>query len=448
MSHRNGLRLVIAAAVLSLPSWAQDQPSTDQRIQQLEQKVDQLQKEVTAEQTTDNGQNAASTTADLTGFTIRSKDGNFILHIGADVQFDLRTYYGTGATGDIDTIVPRRIRPALYGTVYKYVDFFIRPDFGQGTTALYDAYVQLNYFSWAEVRAGKFKPPIGMERLQDDDNTTFVERALPTLLVPQRDIGFQIASDASKHRRFSYQLGVFNGAPDSSIGTDTAVSDHRTYAARLFLTPFQPNQKSLLQGLGFGLAASGGNTDGQALPSYKTFGQESFFTLASGVTAAGHETRIAPQGYYYLGPFGLLGEYTVAEEGFQKGTVRREIAFRAYNCEISYILTGEKKTFGGPTPKRNFDPLHHGGWGAIELALRVDDWHAEKGLYNYGLASDATTPRHLHEWTGGVNWFLNRVVRISGDYGNTAFGGGAAASAGGNKLPEKVFTLRFQLNFT
>ncbi len=419
----------------------------DQKIQQLQQEVDQLQQQVKASQVTADGQNAASTTADTSGFTIRSRDDNFVLHIGADVQFDLRTYYGAGATGDTDTIVPRRIRPTLYGTVYKYVDFFIRPDFGQGTTALYDAYVQLNYIPWAQIRVGKFKPPIGLERLQEDDNTTFVERALPTLLVPQRDLGFQIGSNLFR-KRVTYQLGVFNGVPDSSIGTDTAVSDHRDYVARLFLTPFEPEEKSLLQGLGLGFAASGGNTDGEALPSYKTFGQESFFTFSSGVTAAGHRTRLAPQGYYYLGPFGLYGEYTVAEEGFQKGVVRHEVAFRAYNGEISYILTGEKKTFGSPTPKRNFDPLHHGGWGAVELAMRLDDWEADKGIYNYGLASDANTPRHLHEWTGGVNWFLNRLVRISGDYGTTAFGGGAAASAGGNKLPEKVFILRFQLNFT
>ena len=46
-----------------------------------------------------------------------------------------------------------------------------------------------------------------------------------------------------------------------------------------------------------------------------------------------------------------------------------------------------------------------------------------------------------------MNWYLNRLLRISGDYGNTAFGGGAAASAGGNKLPEKTFILRFQINF-
>ena len=365
----------LSLAVLALPALAQNQPSTDQKLETVQQEVDQLRQEIKAAETTDNGQSAANSTADTTGFTIRSKDGNFVLHIGADLQFDNRTYYGASATGDIDTMVPRRVRPTLYGTVYKYVDFYIRPDFGLGTTAIYDAYLQLNYIPWAQVRVGKFKPPVGLERLQSDDDTTFVERGLPTLLVPQRDIGFQIGADLFRHR-FSYQIGVFNGVPDSSIGTDTAVSDHRDYAARVFLTPFQPSpsqssEKSLLKGLGFGLAATGGNTDGEALPSYKTFGQQSFFTFASGVTPAGHRTRLAPQGYYYLGPFGLYGEYTVAEEGFQKGTVRRQIAFRAYEGEVSYILTGEKKSYGSPTPKHNFDPMHHGGWGAVELAMRM-----------------------------------------------------------------------------
>jgi phosphate-selective porin OprO and OprP len=445
-----------AIFVLSLPVWAQDPPpqSADQQIQQLEQRVDALEKEVAAEQTTGSGQNAATTTADTTGFTIRSRDENFILHIGADIQVDGRSYFGAGTAFETDSIVLRRVRPTLYGTVYKYVDFFIRPDFGLATAAIYDAYVQLNYVPWAQVRVGKFKPPIGLERLQSDDDTNFAERGLPTDLVPQRDLGLQIGADLF-HSRVSYQAGVFNGVPDGSIGNDTAVSSHRDYAGRIFLTPFEPDEKSPFQGLGVGFAASGGNTDGEALPSFKTFGQQSFFqasvvTFAPGVVPAGHRTRLAPQSYYYLGSFGLLAEYGLNQEGFQKGAVRRNIAFRAYQTGISYILTGEKKSFSGPTPKHSFDPLHKsgGGWGAIEIAVRVSDFEADSGIYNYGLVNPAAAPRHLHEWVGGVNWYLNRLVRITADYGDTAFGGGGTAATNGNRPAEKVFTLRFQINFT
>ena len=56
----------------------------------------------------------------------------------------------------------------------------------------------------------------------------------------------------------------------------------------------------------------------------------------------------------------------------------------------------------------------------------------------------ATAPRHLHEWVGGVNWYLNRLVRISADYGDTNFGGGATT---GNRRSERALLLRFQINF-
>jgi phosphate-selective porin len=48
------------------------------------------------------------------------------------------------------------------------------------------------------------------------------------------------------------------------------------------------------------------------------------------------------------------------------------------------------------------------------------------------------------EYVGGVNWYLNQILRISVDYGVTGFEGG---TVGGNKLPERALTSRFQLNF-
>ena len=116
---------------------------------------------------------------------------------------------------------------------------------------------------------------------------------------------------------------MFNGVPDNSL-SDTAPSTHRDYAARIFLTPFAPDNESPLRGLGFGIGASSGSVDGQALPSYKTFGQNSFLPFAAGVTEAGHRTRLAPQAYYYAGPFGLYTEYGLTEEGLQKNNVRHE----------------------------------------------------------------------------------------------------------------------------
>jgi phosphate-selective porin OprO/OprP len=407
------------------------QQTTDQRIQELEKRVDEL---------TGTDENTTTVTADLTGFTIKSADRNFLLKIGADLQVDNRSFIGEAQTTLADTLVLRRIRPTFSGTVFQYVDYLFRPDFGQGATVIYDAYMELKYFQFAKLRVGKFKPPIGLERLQSDDDTSFVERSFPSLLVPSRDIGYQLSGDLV-NRHVSYAVGVFNGVPDNGL-SDSAASDHRDYAARLDLTPVN----SEVSQLGFGIGASSGNVDGEALPAYKTFGQNTFFTFASGVTEDGHRTRLAPGAYYYLGPFGLLSEYGLTEDGLQKGTLRRDIAFRAWQVEATFILTGERKSYASPTPKRNFDPRNH-GWGAVELALRTGDFSAEEGIYNYGFASATTTPRTAHEWVGGVNWYLNRLVRISCDYGHTGFGGGATIAAGINRPAEKVLVLRFQINF-
>ena len=449
MSRR---KLWIALTLIMSTPLARSQ-SADEKIQQLEQKVEQLdqqikvderKKEIADEDAAAKAQTGATANADTSGFTIKSNDGNFLLKIGADLQVDNRAYLGQGASAGTDGMLLRRIRPTISGTVYKYVDYFFRPDFGQGSTIIYDAYLELKYLPFAKVRVGKFKPPVGLERLQSDDDTSFVERGLPTLLAPSRDIGYQISGDLLPGK-VNYALGVFNGVPDNSL-TDASVSGHRDYTARLFLTPFDGTSVKALNGLGFGSGVDGGGVDGEALPSYKTFGQTTFFSFASGVTEAGHRTRLSPQAYYYVGPFGILSEYTLTEEGLKKGLVQRDVAYRAWQVQATYILTGEKKSFASPTPKKAFDPLH-GGWGAVELAARTGEFSAEHGIFNYGFASTATSPRTSREWVGGVNWFLNRLVRVSLDYGQTAFGGGAAASLGGNRAPERVLIGRFQINF-
>jgi len=473
---RGAFRAVVLALLLAMPAVSQDSDDK-KRIAELERRIDELDRRLQAAEArvavntsmmaaptpppparTDAGatlrnhgaegaisidalKSTAIATADASGFALKSSDGNYLLKIGADLQTDVRTFTGGGSSSLTDQILLRRVRPTFTGTIYRYVDFFFRPDFGQGTTSIYDAYAQLNYVPRLQVRVGKFKPPVGLERLQSDDDTTFVERGLPTLLAPSRDIGIQLGGDIVK-RRVAYQLGVFNGVPDNSL-SDASATSHRSYAGRVFATPFQTDGESPLSGLGFGLAAEGGSLDGIALPAYKTVGQNTFFSFNPGVVSAGHRTALAPQAYYYVGPFGVLAEDTISEEQFQKGAVRKDVAFRAWQVEGSYILTGERKGFTGPTPRHPFNLANH-GWGAWELAARIGNFRADKGLFGYGFADPTKSPRELREWLGGMNWYLNRLVRISVDYGHTNFVGGAVSA---DRAAERVILARFQINF-
>jgi phosphate-selective porin OprO/OprP len=494
MSYRKSwLTLALMVGFQSTAAWAQQLTPEQQKIQELERKVEELDRRLQAAEARETGAPAPPPAAAVAppvlapapapepapqaqagsqrptnagvaagtippvppaeanavglvsvgpgGFMIQSENGDYLLKIGADLQTDLRTFTGKGSSALLDQILLRRVRPTFSGTVYKYIDYFVRPDFGQGTVIIYDAYAQLNYIPHFAIRVGKFKPAVGLERLQSDDDTTFIERGLPTLLVPSRAIGFQLAGDIIDHR-LGYQLGVFNPVPDNSLA-DTSPSNGRDYTARLFATPFQPNQ-NLLSGLGFGFAAQGGSVDGVALPAYKTVGQNTFFNFASGVTSAGHRTSVAPQAFYYVGAFGLLAEDTVTEEEFQKATTRRDVAFRSWQVQVSYVLTGEKKSFGSPNPKHPFAPFNGGGWGAWEIAARTGDFRVDQGLFAAGFATLSTSPDFAREWVAGVNWYLNRIFRISVDYGHTNFVGGAVDA---DHAAERVILARFQINF-
>ena len=157
------LGLAFAAGLASAQSAATPAANTQQQIDQLQQQLDQLKQQQKTDEAVASNPANASVTADTSGFTIKSSDGNFLLKIGADIQIDNRSFFGVGSQGLSDTILLRRVRPTFSGTVYKYVDYFIRPDFGQGAVVIYDAYAELKYFNRAKLRVGKFKPPVGLE---------------------------------------------------------------------------------------------------------------------------------------------------------------------------------------------------------------------------------------------------------------------------------------------
>ena len=70
-----------------------------------------------------------------------------------------------------------RVRPIFTGSVAKYYNFNITPDFGQGKVVLQDTYLNITYFDFASLRTGKFKAPLDLERLQSDRDLEFSERS-------------------------------------------------------------------------------------------------------------------------------------------------------------------------------------------------------------------------------------------------------------------------------
>ncbi|HYC33267.1 MAG TPA: porin, partial [Gemmatimonadales bacterium] len=252
--------------------------SLEERVNELDQQIRILQRlrELAAESTATAAKTATAAAAGKDGFNLKSADGRYSIRFRGYFHSDGRFFPGSEAVPVTDNLLIRRARPIIEATVGRYFDFRVMPDFGGSSPALFDAYWEGKFAPQFTVRAGKFKPPVGLERLQSATDIAFAERGLPTNLVPSRDIGLQVAGDLSEGL-FAYQIGVFNGAADLANGGDD-LSDAKDFAARVFV---QPVRTGPLKGLGLGVAASTGKERGTpaapGLPGYRTPGQNTFF---------------------------------------------------------------------------------------------------------------------------------------------------------------------------
>src|SRR4029453_8640927 len=132
-------------------------------------------------------------------------------------------------------------------------DFKFMPDFAQGRTVIQDAYVTARFKPYFQLTGGKFKAPIGLERLQSANDLRSVEAAYPTSLVTNRDIGLQLAGSVADDR-FAYQVAFLNGGNDGRSAedfSDVEINDDKEWAARIFLQPFANSDSFALRGLGF-----------------------------------------------------------------------------------------------------------------------------------------------------------------------------------------------------
>jgi phosphate-selective porin OprO/OprP len=424
----------------------------DEQVQALDQKVRILERrwELEQEKAAAKAKEAPVLTAGREGFSLKSADGSYQLRMRGYLQGDGRFFTDEQERANPDTFLLRRVRPILEGTVSKYFDFRIMTDFGGGSTSVQDAYIGANFWPQARLRVGKYKPPVGLERLQSGSELLFVERGLPTNLVPNRDVGAQLHGDLFEGA-FSYALSAFNGVVDGGSG-DLDSSDNKEFAGRLFVHPFKSSSLAALQGLGIGLAGAYGDERGSsgspALPSFRTQGQRTFFSYRSDGTADGTtiangvHSRFAPQGYYYYGPFGLLWEYVKSYQRVQRGTERQTLGNDAWQVAVSYVLTGENASYRSVSPAKSFD-LTKGTWGAFELAARYGELTVDKDAFPV-FADPTKAARAAESWGVGLNWYWNRNVKFQLNYEQTDFTGGGAQ---GERPKERALLSRIQLTF-
>ena len=500
MKHLFKILLLIVAflvsSLVSRPLWADTTSNTlslEQRLDSLEAQVAELkqelkqQKAVAAQQTTALPQ-AINSTANTTppaayvtanskdGFSFKSADGNYSLRIGGYTQIEAREFADNNKEelGEASSILARRVRLIVQGTVAHDFDYYLQPDFGYNNTysdtagvvntvpsaygvALQDAWIDYKYSPDFVIKAGKMKTPFDLENLQDSRYTSFVELGLTGNLAPQRDLGAQVGGNLY-YDWITYAAGLFDGAADKengyggySTGGDT---NSKSGTGRIFVTPFKDTSIDPLKGFGVGYAASYGKEKGTDLPTYISPGQAPVFAYNSGVSAAGPQLRTEPQAYFYYKSLGILGEKVNDWESLQDtsslGTathpIRDKVDNTAWSVEGSFVLTGENASYNGVTPKYNLSPSA-GHWGAFELVGRYGELKLDHTIFDDQFANLNTSISNERAWATGINWYLNQNAKVSFSFEQTKFERGAInGTSTDDRKTENLFTTMLQLS--
>jgi phosphate-selective porin OprO/OprP len=429
---------------------------------------------------------------DEDGFAIRSASGDNELRLGLLLQTDQDIFMdtkgvtinnGTASTpitnrNTVDRIWIRRARPIFSGHLFKYNNFVFVPDFSQGQTRLFDAFVDVHYIKWLGVSAGKQLSLLaGIEQLKDASTFYSTESGYSSTMAPNREIGIMLhgqwappgVADKTPYVEqhgfnewFSYQIGVFSGTaddtnpglnPSSSTGfsTETATLENKGIEARVFSNPFLGQSHNVwLQGLGVGLATGFDSPNNEAdLPAILSVGQNPIFTYEPKVAANGERYRFHPQGYWFVGSFGMVGDWAFTAQHILNQTTTsappNQISSmlqhnHAGQIQVIYNLTGEKNKYMEKlTPDRAFNPTESGAWGAFQLVGRWSGLFMDPNVFNsqsvvsgnsiYTYADPRLSVSKANTLSIGLNWMLNKYVRVMTEYDQTRFKGGCSTGA-------------------
>jgi phosphate-selective porin len=405
----------------------------------------------------------------LDDFLLETDDGAFQLKIRGNIHLDLRAYQAAerGAPSSFDI---RRGRIDLQGRLHRWFTFRLQPEFAGGPY-LRNAWVDASPRPWLHVRAGQMKVPFSTSWVTLDNNVNFVERGTSTPVYPFFDRGVLLWGELLGGTAI-YNVGLFTGAGiDSDVGAGD-IDDSKDVAGRLFLQPLRAVRVAALRGLflvgqatwgGMSVPTSRFETGGLRAADYESaiwrwrteqlVGTTGRFT--DQVTATvDSRLRWGAELHYLVGPFALSAEYLevrydgiVLYHDLVEGSSRRvrERLFEAHgtvrslSAWASIYLTGEAKrlTNAGWKTAKPRTALGEGGAGAVEVLARYSATWTDRRLFqaravsgfeptDARVPSGAPTPgagasanvavldgaHELHEWTLGVSWTLNPMVKL------------------------------------
>jgi len=281
-------------------------------------------------------------------------------------------------------------------------------------------YGEFKSLPYARVRGGKFKIPFSLDENTGASRLDFLYRSLAaTHLAPGRDRGVMVHGRVVKEL-LRYEAGVFeHDGKNARTNNPEKVFGGQTTAARVSVEPLR-NTKDAIGDLSLGVGYTTSDVpEGISGIRGQTVLQQNFFS-GTDYIVSGPRRRLGVEMAFLPGPASVKMEW-IRVETERRGlsvedTDLSPIVGDGWYVSGTYVITGEKKS----RVHRPKNPLFQGGFGAIEVGARVESLRFRSGTSSEAPSTspraDVIVPNRDQATTLGVNWYINRFLKIQANF--------------------------------
>jgi len=396
------------------------------------------------------------------GFKWKTEDDEYELQFHNETQLDIRTYGDPhpSPVNQFGFYIPR-MRFIFNGHLTKPIEYTVSINKGLGSLDLLDAYLNFNYDERLQFRIGRYRVPFTYD---------WYAMSNQFLVSPERSVfainyGYNRNFAAMIHgelmdKEVDYAVAIANGPRNSYFDTNS----DKDLLAYLNVRPFRNLQGwEDFKNLNVGGSVAYGTQSGDPLPvdfrtsasatesAGTTEGVPTFLELEPNVVEQGLREQWELHLAWYRKQLSLLAAYDRGFNtyGFTNAPGRVRLPTNGYHVQIGYFLTGEeveKRTF--VEPLHPFDPTNgQHGPGAWELGFRYDHFEVGQEVFTQGLADPADWTNHVDTTDLGLNWYLNKYIKIDFDWQHSSYQRAVTYAPGRQHRHSDLFWTRFQVYF-
>jgi phosphate-selective porin OprO/OprP len=406
------------------------------------------------------------------GVGFSSQDDEFQLRFRLLGQTDFNGYLGpqgSSATSTTSGFYLPRSRFYFQGRLTKPITYDLSFQRSFTTFNFFNAFMNFNYDPRLQIRVGRSKVPFTYE---------FYKINVWRLIAPERSVwnnNYQSNRDIGItawgglfENRIEYATMLHNGPRNSFQAFDYP----KTVAAFLNFKPFVQNEGFFLRDLNIGGSLDYGYQNNPPVPSvFRTNVNASnvalsandptnnatlpFLALNNNVKEKGLRDLWELHVAYYYGGLSLLGAW---DSGFNEYAVGQGPSVRVptsgFFVQAAYLITGEtirERTVIDPINRFDLRPGKF-GLGAFEPNVRYSEMFLSPQVFTAGLADPNLWTNNVRMVDVGMNWYLNKFVKVYFNWEHAMFASPVLAAVGSNgaanfHTTSDLFWVRFQYYF-